>query len=245
MFGTRQTVVLDGQQVPPASMLTKGVAVAVDLSLTVGLASLLFYLISTQVPLDTPGARTPIGLGVAAAFVYLVFGRDYWVSPGRRIYRLTLVRLQGNVPGLFGRRISVHIDPEPDKGNEPLAKAILVIALSTVLTVLCLAGALTTTAMFVTVQDYVQGRQPIARGPTSEVSLSSLPRALLAGTRRGYVQVDATTESGRVTIAFYLSRSGRGWSVEHAQTTTRLMFANYSLGIADKEIPSPADDTDG
>ena len=108
MLGTRQTVVLDGQEVPPASMLTKGVAVAVDLSLTVGLASLLFYLISTQVPLDTPGARTPVGLGVAAALERFSTTLQYsvlWVVA----CSITLAQSEscGSPVGLLSREVNV------------------------------------------------------------------------------------------------------------------------------------------
>ena len=54
----KATFELDGREVPPATMLTKGVAFAVDLTLTIGTVSLLMYLLSTQVPLDTRGARS-------------------------------------------------------------------------------------------------------------------------------------------------------------------------------------------
>ena len=57
LSSTPATVNLDGRNVPPASMLTKGVAVAVDLCLTVSVAALAFYLISTRLPLDDAAAR--------------------------------------------------------------------------------------------------------------------------------------------------------------------------------------------
>ena len=232
------TVALDGRQVPPASMLTKGAAVAVDLSLTVGIASLSFYLISTQVPLDTPAARTPIGLGIAVAFAFLVFGRDHLFSPGRQIFRLALVRLPGNVPGLFGRSMSVHQDSVPDRGSQPLVKAMLVIVLSTSLSMFSLAASLTTTRMFKTVHEYAQSHQIIAGAAPGTAVLSTLPRALLVGQERGYVQVDARGPAGTTTVEFFLRRDHRRWRVGAARETAPSMSANFSLGTSDKDIPS-------
>lgn len=230
---------LEGREVPPAPMTIKGVAMAADLSLTVGIVSFFFYLLSTQIPLDTEDAGTPIGLGIAAAFAYLVFGRDHLFSPGRQILRLQLVRLPGNVPGLLGRTMSVHRDAVPNKSNEALTKAILVILLSTSLSIFSLAGSLTSTRIFKTVKEYARSQPIIAAVAPQVVELSRLPRALLIGQQRGYVQIDARVPSGSTTLEFFLLRDHRHWRISAARETEVSMTANFSLGLSDKDIPVP------
>jgi hypothetical protein len=233
----KATVQLDGREVPTASMTTKGLAMAVDLSLTVGLVSFLFYVVSKQVPLDTAGARLPIGIGIAVAFAYLVFGRDHVFSLGRQLLRLQLVRLPGNVPGLFGRAMSVHRDAVPKQSTETLTKAILVIALSTSLSMFSLAGSLTTTRIYKTVKTYARSQQINATIEPQDTVLSRLPRALLIGQRRGYVQIDASGPFGSTTLEFFLLRDHRHWRVVAARETKPSMSANFSLGISDKDLP--------
>ena len=229
----------DGQPRRRASLLTRGVAVAVDLTLTVGAAALIFYLVSLQVPLDTARARTPIALVVALAFGYLVVGRDHWWSPGRAMLRLALARLPGNVPGLLGRRISVHQDEPPQISNDRLARAVLSVTLASVLAVLCLGGALTTTRIFQSVLHYVNSAQPVTGAPLS-LTLSALPRALLVGPTRGYVQVNASAVGGEQYILdFYLSRVAQAWRIDVARTSSTPQLANYSLGTRDEEVPTP------
>ncbi len=218
-------------------MLTKGVAVAVDLCLTVGAATLVFYLVSTAVPLDDPTARVPVWMVLAIALGYLVFGRDHVYSPGRRTMRLTLVRLPGSVPGLYGRSISVHVDEKPGKGNEQLARAMLVIALASLLATLSLAGALTTTHLYTTARAHLLGGQPVAGLAAPVEELSSMPRALLMSRRRGYVQVDAHTADGKVMVEVFATRSGRSWAVTAARRAREAQFANYSLGVRDEDMP--------
>lgn len=220
-------------------MPTKGMALAIDLSLAVGVASLLLCLISTQIPLDTPAARTPIGLCVAAALIYLGVGRDHLFSPGRRILRLRLVRLPGNVPGLLGRSTSVHLDPVPDKGIDPLARAAALIALGTGVSIVSLAGVMSTTRIFATVHDYAASR-PLVAGEM--VELSRWPRALLVGQRRGYVQVDARGPSATTTLEFFLQRDGEGWRVTSVRKIAPGAPASFSLGVSDAEVPTPPTD---
>lgn len=227
-------VELDGRRVPPASMATKGVALAVDLSLAVGVASLLFYLISIRIPLDTPAARTPLGLVAGAAVVYLALGRDHLFSAGRRLLRLQLVRLPGHVPGLLGRTMSVHRDPVAGTDTGLLTRCALVIALGTALSVLSLAGSLTTTRMLHVVHEHARTHELVAgRGLT----LARLPRALLVGQERGYVQIDARGPSGDTILEYFLLRDRSGWQVHLARETQTGMSANYSLGIRDADIP--------
>jgi hypothetical protein len=232
----KATFELDGREVPPATMLTKGVAFAVDLTLTIGTVSLLMYLLSTQVPLDTQGARTPIGLCLVLAFGFLIVGRDHLFSPGRNIFRLQLVRLPGNVPGLLGRKISVHRDSIPDTSFEPVVKGVLVVVLATALSIFSLAASLTTTRMFTTVKEYVRSNPGLLDGP---VKLANMPRALLIGATRGYVQVDANVASGKTTFEFFLVRDHRQWRISAARKTAPTMSANYSLGAFAEDIPQP------
>ena len=67
---------VDGQQLLMASMLRKGTAVAIDLSLTVAIASMCFGIVSWFIPLDDAQARLPVGAVVVATMVYIVIGRD-------------------------------------------------------------------------------------------------------------------------------------------------------------------------
>ena len=219
-------------------MLIKGVAVAVDLCLTVGASALLFYLLSNAVPLDDPAARVPVWMVLAVALGYLVFGRDHVYSPGRRIMRLTLVRLPGSVPGLYGRSISVHVDEKPGKGNEQLTRAMLVIALASLLAALSLAGALTTTHLYTTVRAHLLAGRPVAGLAAPVDRLATLPRALLMNRQRGYVQLDAHTVDGTVLVEVFATRVGRGWSVTAARRSREAQFANYSLGVRDEDMPA-------
>lgn len=239
LSSTPATVNLDGRNVPPASMLTKGVAVAVDLCLTVSVAALAFYLISTRLPLDDAAARTPIWAVLGLALAYLVIGRDHVFSPGRQLLRLVLVRLPGNVPGLFGRSISVHMDEEPDRSPRHLTRPLLVVTLASVLAVLGLGGALTTTRLYTTVKQYVLSGEPVSDMTDRVESLSTVPRALLMNRKRGYVQVDGKTGSGRVTLEVFTVRDGVRWRVVLARPTTSKRVADYSLGAPESDIPLP------
>ena len=65
-----------------------------------------------------------------------------------------------------------------------------------------------------------------------------MPRALLVGQERGYVQVDARGPAGTTTLEFFLRRERRNWRVSAARETEPSMSANFSLGTSDKDIPS-------
>lgn len=230
----------DGREARRASLLTRGVAIAVDLILAVATASLLFYLLSLYAPLDTPRSRVPVGVVVALAFAYLVVGRDHVLSPGRWLFGLELARLPGNVPGLMGRRISVYAD-DASPARDPLPRAILAIVLATLLSGLCLTASLTTTLAFSTAVVHLEEGRGIdgARGPFER---APLPRTLLVGQRHALVQIDARDAAdAAVTLEFLLERAGGGWQVEAARRATRPQLARFSLGALDTEILGIAD----
>jgi hypothetical protein len=227
----------DGRTARRASLLTRGVTIAVDLSLTVGIASLLFYLLSLLTPLDTPAARAPVGGIVALAFAYLVIGRDLVLSPGRRLFGLELARLPGNVPGLMGRRISVYAGDTQATRNDPLPRAMLAIVLATALSGLCLAASLTTTRIYAAALEHLS-RGAAVQGAEGPFEPGRLPRALLVGITRGYVQLDVRDGQDRpLTLAFYLTRQGALWRVDAVEPATQPMTTSYSLGVADDEVP--------
>ena len=93
----QQYLEVDGQQLPIASLLRKGTAIAIDISLCVAMAAMCFGLVSWFMPLDDPQAKGPIGVVMFVAMAYVVFGRDRFFSPGRRLLRLKLAKLPGRV----------------------------------------------------------------------------------------------------------------------------------------------------
>ena len=233
-----QYLEVDGEQRPIATMLRKGTAIAVDLSLAVAAASIAFGLISWFVPLDDPGARAPIGVVVAVAMVYLVWGRDRFFSPGRKIFRLQLARLPGNAPGLLGRSTSVHIDPVPPDDSRPTAFSLCLIGVMTAAAAVAMAAGLSSTHIFKAVQDSASAQPSLAARAGRLPELASLPRALLIGKERGYVQVGAKWGDEQDVLDFFLARERNQWRVVAVQPAKERVLANYSLGATPADIPA-------
>ena len=233
-----QYIEVNGEQRPVASMLRKGTAIAVDLSLAVAVASVGFGLVSWFVPLDDPGAKAPIGAIVAVAMIYLVWGRDRFYSPGRNIFRLQLARLPGNVPGLLGRSVSVHIDAEPPDDKRPTALSICLIAAMTIAAGVALSVGLSTTHIFRAVQEHVVTQPSLASREGRLPELASLPRALLIGKQRGFVQVSARWGEDADVLDFFLERGPRRWRVIAVEPTKSRQLGNYSLGAAPDDMPT-------
>ena len=233
-----QFLEVDGEQRQIASMLRKGTAIAVDLSLAVATACVLFGVISWFVPLDDAAARTPIGIVVGAALVYLVWGRDKFYSPGRTIFRLQLARLPGNVPGLLGRKVSVHIDPVAPDDKRPTAMSVCLIALATAAAGVAMSAALSSTHIFRAVHEYAATQPSLAAREGRILELASLPRALLIGKERGYVQVSARWGDEKDVLDFFLTRERSGWRVVAVAPAATRVLADYSLGAAADEIPA-------
>ncbi|MEM7404313.1 MAG: hypothetical protein AAF458_03425 [Pseudomonadota bacterium] len=233
-----QYLEIDGEQLVVASLLRKGTAIAIDLSLTVATASVCFGLLSWFVPLDDATAKLPIGIVTLAALSYIAFGRNHLTSFGRRILRLKLVKLPGRQGMLFNRAISVHIDPEPPDENRPLALSLCLIAAATLAAAVALSAALGTTHIFRAVEAYVEARPPnIVRQGVRPV-LSKLPRALLIGKLRGFVQVSADWGHEIDVLDFYLMRDDKhGWRVAGVRSTDDRQLGNYSLGASEADIP--------
>jgi hypothetical protein len=234
-----QAIDVGGERLALASLLRRGTVIAVDLTLTVAVASVLFGLISLTMPLDGQGARAPI-LGVMlAVLVYLVWGRDYAGSLGRALFRLRVARLPGPVPGLFGRKVAVHRDMPPVITNHQSLSAVVVILAASILAAVMLGMALTTTHVFKVVERYAQNSTTLADQLGASPKLSVLPRALLIGKERSYVQISAVWSNTAGVLEFFLSREGRIWDVVHVQQSKASMLANYALAIEDDEIPRP------
>ena len=232
-----QYIEVNGEQRPIATMLRKGTAIAVDLSLAVTIASMCFGLVSWFVPLDDPAAKAPIGVIIAVAMIYLVWGRDRFYSPGRNIFRLQLARLPGVVPGLLGRSVSVHIDAEPPDDKRPTAFSICLIAAMTIAAGVALAAGLSTTHIFRAVQEHAVAQPSLASRGGRLPELASLPRALLIGKERGYVQVSARWGDEVDVLDFFLTRDKRRWQVVAVEPTKSRQLANYSLGAAPADMP--------
>lgn len=233
-----QYIEVNGEQRPIASMLRKGTAIAVDLSLAVAIASVCFGIVSWFTPLDDAAAKAPIGVIVVVAMIYLVWGRDRFYSPGRKIFRLQLARLPGNVPGLLGRSVSVHIDFEPPDDKRPTAFSICLIAAMTIAAGVALAAGLSSTHIFRAVQEYAAAQPSLAARGGRIPELASLPRALLIGKERGFVQVSARWGEEVDVLDFYLTRKQRRWTVVAVEPTKLRQLANYSLGAAPDDIPA-------
>jgi hypothetical protein len=234
----QQYLEVDGQQLPIASLLRKGTAIAIDISLCVAMAAMCFGLVSWFMPLDDPQAKGPIGVVVFVAMAYVVFGRDRIFSPGRRLLRLKLTKLPGRVSSLFSRSVSVHIDPVPSEDNSPLAFSVCLIGFATIAAGLALAASLSGTHVFAAVHEYVQKNpSAVARNGQAPV-LSSLPRALLISKTRGYVQVSAAWGESKEVFDFYLKRAESQWTVVAVEPTKQPTLGNYSLGALDKDIPT-------
>ncbi|MBT6272992.1 MAG: hypothetical protein HOI95_02530 [Chromatiales bacterium] len=234
-----QTIDVDGEQLPLASLLRRGTVIAVDLTLTVAAASIFFGLISLIMPLDGQAARMPIMGVMLGVLVYLVWGRDYAGSLGRAMFRLRVARMPGPVPGLFGRKVAVHCDMPPVITNRQTLSAVVVIFASSSLAAAMLGVALTTTHVFKVVERYAQNSTSLANQLGASPTLSNVPRALLIGKERSYVQISAIWSDSAGVLEFFLIRDGRDWDVVHARQIEGSMLANYALAIQDDEIPHP------
>ena len=231
---------VDGQMLPIASLLRRGTGIAVDLCLAVGVGALAFYAISLAVPLDSSSAKFPISAVMLLVIAYVAVGRNALISPGRQLLRLRLARLPGPVPGLYGKAVTVHVDPEPKDEATQTTRACLAVALSTVLTILCLGAALQTTTVFQAVERHTQQTEPLKAKYGSPPSLSTIPRTLLIAPTSGYIQVSANWGEQRGVLEFFLSREPRGrWQIDLVRETEPHSFGNYSLGTAESEIPKP------
>ena len=237
--GGGQRIDVDGQRLPIASMLRRGTAVSVDLCLAVALGSLGFYVISTFTPLDGDSANTPVLLVMGVVIAYVAWGRNRFRSPGRSMFRLRLARLPGPGPGLLGRSVTVHTDPEPVQDSSQLYAAIIAIILCTLSASLLLGIALANTTVYQSVKGYTIGRQPLARERGGSVTLGGLPRAVLIGRQRAYVQATAEWPDSTGVLEFFLARRPNGWVVTQARVAEEPMFAHFALSIADEDIPAP------
>ena len=238
MVFSMQYLEVDGQQLPIASLLRKGTAIAIDLSLTVALASLCFGALSWFVPLDDANAKAPIGLIVLDAMAYIIFGRDRVYSAGRHILRLKLAKLPGRAASLFNRSISVHIDPAPSEDNSALAFSLCLIGFATVAAAIALSAALATTHIFTAVHQYVQSHPAAVSRNGLTPALSQLPRALLVGKTRGYVQVSGAWDDKKEIFDFYLKRDRGDWVVTAVEIAQKPLLGDYSLGALEKDIPT-------
>ena len=233
-----QKIDVDGQLLPIASIIRRGAAISVDLCMAVAVGAFGFYIISLFTPLDTPPAKVPIGLVMCVVVLFMAIGRNRFQSPGRLIFRLKLTRLPGQVPGLYGRSITVHVDPEPTDEGKKTTTACLVVTLCTLLAIYTLSAALHTTTVFQTVVKHVERQQPFAAERGTRPILSSVPRALLIAPQRAYVQIGATWGEHRGVLEYFLVREGREWAIELVRETEPTMIGNYSLSISPSEIPA-------
>ena len=237
---TPQKLEVDGQMLPIASMLRRCTAIAVDLCLAVGVGSVAFYLISLVVPLDSSSAKFPISAVMLLVIAYVGIGRNRFVSPGRHLFRLRLARLPGPVPGLYGKSITVHLDPEPKEDASQTTRACVAVGLSTVLAILSLSAALQTTTVYKAVVRHTEEVKPLGAERGVNPELSSVPRALLIGQTRAYAQFTAYWGQRQGVLEYFLSRARGGrWEIEVVRETEPHSFGNYSLGISEKEIPRP------
>lgn len=226
----------DGHRVRRASMMLRGVTIAVDLSIAVAAACMGVFVVALVVPLDDPGARIPLGAVVVAAMLYLIAGRDYLVSPGRRIFGLQLYRLPGNVAGLMGRSLMAWPEHAPKPERDPLPRSIFAIVLSTLLGAMCVAAAVTNTHVYRFATDHLTVHG--ATGVSAPVGLGSVPRAVLIGSQRSYVQLGATDGAGEpVLLEVFLAREAGAWRVVRSGEAGQALFARFSLGAADEDIP--------
>jgi len=235
-----QKIEVDGELLPLASVLKRGTAVAVDLCLAVGVGSILFYLVSLVEPLDTGAAKVPIFMIMTLVVGYVAVGRNMMPSPGRKLLRLRLTRLPGPAPGLHGRQVTVHMDPNPTEDGSQTTRACVAVGLATVLSILCLSAALQTTLVYQTVVAYNATARPLANAAGQAAILSTIPRALLISPTRAYVQVSADIGEQRTVIEFFLHREkGVPWQVRLARETAPHSFGTYSLGTIEAEVPKP------
>ncbi|NKC11394.1 MAG: hypothetical protein GKR94_04070 [Gammaproteobacteria bacterium] len=226
-----------GAALPIASMLTKSMAVAVDLVLTVAAAALALNMLSQHIALDSPAAGTPVLVVAGLAMGYLTIGRDWWLSPGRKLLRLQLARLPGNVPGLLGRRVSVHSEALPDGRNTRMQRALAVIIIGSALIGLALANAMAATGVFQQARSHLLSR-PTVPGLGQPLEVATFPRAVLISAERAYVQVFAKSSEHGAVLEVFLQRAVEGhWTVLAARVAADPMLANYSLGVAFRDLP--------
>ena len=220
-----------------ASLVRRGAALAIDMCIAVCVSAFAFFFLSLAVPLDAEGAKLPVFAIVIAAGLYVVCGRDHVLpSPGRWVFGLRLVRLAG--PTLKPATV-VAPSSKREEANRAVW-AVITIALSSGLAVFGLAQALKSTLVFRAVLDFTALGQPIEAATAGVPRLASVPRALLIGSQSAYVQVSAEWGAGRGVLDFFLARDRRGeWRVIRAREGEPTAYGNYSLAVAEAEVPKP------
>ena len=235
----RNSIEADGREYPIASLMKRCVALAVDLSVMIMCCSLGMLAVSRFVPLDRPAAGGAILLIVGAAAFYMVIARDrYLPSLGRTVFGLTIVKMAGPLPAFFDRTITVHIDENTKSRAGDSLKAVLIATLASCVAAVSLVLSLTTTDILGAAKLYTTRSAEWGQTFGHDASLATLPQALVIGKRRGFLRIGVERSANMQAAAFYLQRVGNGrWQVESVVPAHSSWEAQYSLKVADKDVP--------
>ncbi|MCB1741157.1 MAG: RDD family protein [Gammaproteobacteria bacterium] len=232
----------------PASLMRRIVALAVDLSVVLGIGSLALLLISLWVPLDGAEAQTPRGLVFILAAVYLVWARDHgWPSLGRRLLKLRLLRVRGLMPSFLSKAVTVNIDPDGATQGNQVTNAIIASGACSMVAAAALVSSLHSTVVFQTAREHVSADGRLLAAGGQAANLSPFAQSLLIGDQRAYLRVgldwpDAGNENSEraEALEFFLVRPGPGddWRVQLSRPVPALWRGRYGLFVADDEIPA-------
>jgi len=243
-----RTVEIDGREVPVASLIKRGGAFAVDLCAGMFIAIAAMWIVSQRMPLDLPEARRAVLGIVLIVAVYLLWARDHGLpSPGRRLFSLRLV-YPARGGGLLARPLTIEAPGTVRLAGGAAAPrgelvrvwtALGLVAGTSLAGLLIFAHALTTTTVYRSVQAFVDATSPFASRYGAEPDLANLPRVVLIGDERAYVQVDAEWGARQETLEFFLEREGRGWRVRLVRpVSSPRLYGNFALKVQDSAIPA-------
>ena len=237
-----RTIDVNGEQMLIASVIRRGGALAVDLCAGVLLGMAAMWVVSRGMPLDSPQAQVPIVIIVLAVAVYLVWARDRVLpSLGRHVFGLRLVRAGGGVPGALARPLTVYQFKSNQDELARTASAVAMVVTTSMVAVYLFASAITTTQVFQAALSFTDHAAPFTSKYGDAPVLDRLPRAMLVGEHRAFVQIAASWGSQTGAIEYFLERDRPRdpWKVTLARESEMRFYGNYGLKVPDHEVPQP------
>lgn len=243
MFNNQpRTIEVEGRELPVASMIRRGGALAVDLCIGVLVAMALLWLLSQRLPLDSDDAGLPIVGVVLLVGFYLIWARDHIVpSVGRYVFALYLVRVGAGVPGVLARPITVYDVTSMRDEYARVGAAVALALTASMISVVLGAHGLTSTSVYRAAAAFAERTEPFSNELGTPPRLEDLPRALLIGEAHAFVHIGATWGTQVGGIDFFLSRSRKRdpWTVQAVRRVEQRFHGRYGLKVPDDEVPRP------
>ena len=233
---------VDGRQLPVASLIRRGGALAVDLCIGVLVAMAILWLVSLRIPLDSDDAGLPILGVVLLVGFYLIWARDHILpSVGRYVFALYLVRMGAGVPGVLIRPITVYDVASMRDEYARVGAAVALVLTASMVSVVFGAHGLTSTSVYKSVVAFAERTEPFSNEMGQSPVLEDLPRAVLIAEDRAFVHIGAAWGEQSGGIDFFLERGRKRdpWKVKAVRRVEQRLYGQYGLNVSPDEVPRP------